>query len=140
MKEVFAREPYTTLLYAHHLYCLHTWLADEDIRQAIQSSLSGDILQVPPMYSALKVKGQKLYNLARDGQTIERCVGLLRIAIRKGEHSGGALRGGLCKSSLNGQKLYNFAHDGQTIEIAWVARASAGAGECRWKGPSSKRG
>lgn len=28
--------------------------------------------QVPPMYSAIKVKGQKLYNLAREGQTIER--------------------------------------------------------------------
>jgi tRNA U55 pseudouridine synthase TruB len=26
------------------------------------------------MYSAIKVKGQKLYNLARDGQTIERLV------------------------------------------------------------------
>ena len=27
----------------------------------------GDILQVPPMYSALKVDGQKLYEIARRG-------------------------------------------------------------------------
>ncbi len=32
----------------------------------------GDILQVPPMYSALKVGGQKLCDLARRGETIER--------------------------------------------------------------------
>ena len=32
----------------------------------------GDILQVPPMYSALKVNGQKLYELARKGKEVER--------------------------------------------------------------------
>ncbi|MHB9925016.1 tRNA pseudouridine(55) synthase TruB [Clostridium botulinum] len=32
----------------------------------------GDIDQVPPMYSALKINGQKLYNLARKGIEIER--------------------------------------------------------------------
>jgi tRNA pseudouridine55 synthase len=32
----------------------------------------GDIQQVPPMYSALKVKGKKLYDLARKGKEIER--------------------------------------------------------------------
>lgn len=32
----------------------------------------GDIKQVPPMYSALKVDGQKLYDLARKGIEIER--------------------------------------------------------------------
>jgi tRNA pseudouridine55 synthase len=33
---------------------------------------NGDILQIPPMFSAKKVKGQKLYNLARKGISIER--------------------------------------------------------------------
>lgn len=33
---------------------------------------TGDILQVPPMYSALKVDGQKLCDLARKGITVER--------------------------------------------------------------------
>ena len=32
----------------------------------------GDILQVPPMYSAIKVNGQKLYDLARKGREVER--------------------------------------------------------------------
>ena len=32
----------------------------------------GEILQVPPMYSALKVNGQKLCDLARKGQEVER--------------------------------------------------------------------
>ena len=32
----------------------------------------GDIEQIPPMYSALKVDGQKLYDLARRGITVER--------------------------------------------------------------------
>ena len=32
----------------------------------------GDILQVPPMYSAIKVGGQKLYDLARKGREVER--------------------------------------------------------------------
>ena len=33
---------------------------------------TGEIDQVPPMYSALKVDGQKLYELARRGETVER--------------------------------------------------------------------
>lgn len=32
----------------------------------------GEILQVPPMYSALKVNGQKLYDLARKGKQVQR--------------------------------------------------------------------
>ena len=32
----------------------------------------GEIMQVPPMYSALKVNGQKLYDLARRGKEVER--------------------------------------------------------------------
>ncbi|MCY4018572.1 MAG: tRNA pseudouridine(55) synthase TruB [Chloroflexi bacterium] len=41
-----------------------------DIRKAITPFI-GEILQVPPMYSAIKVKGRKLYELARQGQSIE---------------------------------------------------------------------
>lgn len=32
----------------------------------------GEIWQIPPMYSALKVQGKKLYELAREGKTVER--------------------------------------------------------------------
>lgn len=36
------------------------------------ASFTGEILQVPPMYSAIKVGGKKLYELARAGITIDR--------------------------------------------------------------------
>lgn len=39
--------------------------------QAMQA-FKGDIEQVPPMYSALKVNGQPLYKMAREGKEIER--------------------------------------------------------------------
>lgn len=44
---------------------------DEELEQVSQSFL-GDIMQVPPMYSALKVNGQKLVDLARKGIEVER--------------------------------------------------------------------
>ena len=43
----------------------------EQIVEAIESFV-GDIMQVPPMYSALKVNGKKLYELAREGIEIPR--------------------------------------------------------------------
>lgn len=45
-------------------------LARELIEAALPR-LSGDILQIPPMYSAIKVGGRKLYELARAGETVE---------------------------------------------------------------------
>lgn len=35
-------------------------------------SFVGDSMQIPPMYSAIKVNGKKLYELAREGKVIER--------------------------------------------------------------------
>lgn len=46
-------------------------LTEEDVRAAILSFV-GDYSQIPPMYSALKVDGKKLYELAREGKEIER--------------------------------------------------------------------
>ena len=40
--------------------------------EQVLEQFRGDILQVPPMYSALKVNGQKLYDLARKGREVER--------------------------------------------------------------------
>ncbi|MCB2292093.1 tRNA pseudouridine(55) synthase TruB [Clostridium algoriphilum] len=45
--------------------------SDEEITRVINSFI-GEIKQVPPMYSALKVNGKKLYELARAGIEIER--------------------------------------------------------------------
>lgn len=46
-------------------------LTEEVVRNAVMSFV-GDYMQVPPMYSALKVNGKKLYELAREGIEIER--------------------------------------------------------------------
>lgn len=43
----------------------------EAVTEAIMSFV-GDYMQIPPMYSALKVNGQKLCDLAREGKTVER--------------------------------------------------------------------
>ena len=40
--------------------------------EAVCREFVGELKQVPPMYSALKVNGQKLYDLARQGVTVER--------------------------------------------------------------------
>jgi tRNA pseudouridine55 synthase len=42
-----------------------------EVEQAI-AAFQGPMRQVPPMYSAKKVKGRKLYELARRGQVVER--------------------------------------------------------------------
>lgn len=46
-------------------------LDEERILAALQN-FRGEIMQIPPMYSALKVGGQKLCDLARKGKEIER--------------------------------------------------------------------
>ena len=43
-----------------------------EMLEAVLPRFRGEILQVPPMYSALKVGGQKLYDLARKGKEVER--------------------------------------------------------------------
>jgi tRNA pseudouridine55 synthase len=44
--------------------------SDEAIRAALPA-FTGDIMQVPPIYSAIKVNGERAYDLARDGQVVE---------------------------------------------------------------------
>ena len=47
-------------------------IPDEDEVRRVCASFTGKILQVPPMYSAVKVGGRKLVDLAREGREIER--------------------------------------------------------------------
>lgn len=46
-------------------------VTEEEIRKAV-SSFVGEISQIPPMYSAIQVNGERLYNLARNGIEVER--------------------------------------------------------------------
>ena len=47
-------------------------IPDEEAVMEVLPRFRGEILQVPPMYSALKVGGQKLYDMARRGEVVER--------------------------------------------------------------------
>ncbi|HET6851665.1 MAG TPA: tRNA pseudouridine(55) synthase TruB [Pyrinomonadaceae bacterium] len=71
--------------------------SEQEIEEALHS-FRGEIDQIPPMYSAKKVEGKKLYELARRGESIERqpihvCINELE-AIRPG--------GQLIKDNLDG--------------------------------------
>ena len=46
-------------------------ISEEEVREAVMSFV-GEYGQIPPMYSAIKVNGKKLYELAREGKVIER--------------------------------------------------------------------
>ena len=45
--------------------------SDQEIDQAMQA-LCGDLIQIPPMYSAIKVNGRRLYDYARKGEEVVR--------------------------------------------------------------------
>jgi tRNA pseudouridine55 synthase len=65
--------------------------------QACLKTFMGEIEQVPPMYSALKHNGKKLYELAREGKTVE----------RKARH--------ICIFDL---KILDFFKDQLTLEVS----------------------
>ena len=48
-------------------------LTEKEIDEAMLS-FTGDIQQIPPMYSAVKVNGRRLYDYARKGESVERPV------------------------------------------------------------------
>ena len=64
-------------------------LSEAELEEALRR-FRGEIDQIPPMYSAIKVKGQKLYEIARRGGEVERKprrvrIGELRLLGRDGE-------------------------------------------------------
>lgn len=54
------------MLYSHPVD-----VTEDEIKSAV-AGFEGVIEQLPPMYSAIKIGGKKLYELARQGETIER--------------------------------------------------------------------
>ncbi|MDQ7062729.1 MAG: tRNA pseudouridine(55) synthase TruB [candidate division KSB1 bacterium] len=46
-------------------------ISEEELREVLQK-YTGEIEQIPPMYSAIKKQGQRLYKLARRGEIVER--------------------------------------------------------------------
>lgn len=74
-------------------------ITEEQVRAAVLDFV-GDYNQVPPMYSALKINGKKLYELAREGKTVERAarrvqifdIEILSIALPPGDNEGSLLK------------------------------------------------
>ena len=85
------------------------WSEDE-IESAL-ASLRGRIEQVPPMYSAKKIKGQKLYELARRGVEIER----QPVPVHIHRFEAQSVNGTLLQTNVDG-----------TVEINARVRCSAG--------------
>ena len=113
----------------------------EELERALEG-FRGDILQVPPMYSAIKINGKKLYELARKGREVERparpvtikslellgkqgdCLYIIRVRCSKGTYIrtlchdiGQALGCGGCMSSLRRTMAAGFTlRDARTLE------------------------
>lgn len=91
----------------------------QSVRQAV-SSFVGDQLQVPPMYSALKVDGKRLYELAREGKTVERKarqITIYEMELLKEEHPDYTMR--VCCSK--GTYIRTLCHDiGQKLGCGGV--------------------
>lgn len=116
---------------------------DEDKIRAAAEAFVGDISQIPPMYSAIKMNGKKLYELAREGVVVERkpravhigsieflsfspdtCEAEMYVKCSKGTYIrtlcndiGEALGCGGCMSALTRTRSGNFAiEDAYTLE------------------------
>ena len=79
--------------------------------EAALATLRGEIDQVPPMYSAKKQQGRKLYELARRGEEVERQA--VRVTIQRFETN--RAKGGLLKDNRDG-----------TYDLDLVVACSAG--------------
>lgn len=93
-------------------------VSTDDLKIALEK-FTGEIDQVPPMYSALKVDGKKLYELARQGIEIERksrkvtisFIEILEFDGRKGKIRCKVSKGTYIRSLINdlGETLGTFA-------------------------------
>ena len=122
--------------------------------EGVLARFRGEISQIPPMYSAVKVNGQKLYKLARKGREVERqprtvtirsldCLGrdadgdiLLRVDCSKGTYIrtlchdiGAALGCGGAMSALRRTRCGDFrVEDAHALDEV-LSAAAAGAAE-----------
>lgn len=105
-------------------------ITDERISEVLEG-FKGEILQAPPMYSAVKLEGKKLYELARAGKTVEVekrsvRVDFINVISRKGNDVTldiGCSKGTYIRSICNdvGEALGSFAH------MAALRRTQSGA-------------
>jgi tRNA pseudouridine55 synthase len=100
----------------------------EGVTQAL-AELSGEQLQVPPMFSAKKIEGKKLYELARIGQRVERLPCPVNIEIKDVEYRYPLLK--LTVHCSKGTYIRSLAHDlGQLLgcgaHVSFLRRTTSG--------------
>ncbi len=105
-------------------------LSDEDINQILQTQFLGPLMQVPPLFSAVKVDGKRAYTLARKGSDHELppkpiTVTLMEILKREGHDL--TLRA-VCSK---GTYVRSFARDialalGTVGHLTWLRRTRIG--------------
>lgn len=75
---IFGKETDTEDIWGTVTKTFEEKVSEDQIEDTILSFV-GDYMQIPPMYSAKKIQGKKLYELAREGKTVERKPQLVKI-------------------------------------------------------------
>ena len=98
-------------------------LSDSQIIRTIHS-FKGRIKQVPPMYSAIKVEGQKLYDLARKGIEIERMprdveiMNIYKIKIHRPKENSSKIKISFYAHVSSGTYIRSLVHDiGEKLKV-----------------------
>ena len=98
-------------------------LSDSQIIRTIHS-FKGRIKQVPPMYSAIKVEGQKLYDLARKGIEIERMprdveiMNIYKIKIHRPKENSSRIKISFYAYVSSGTYIRSLVHDiGEKLKV-----------------------
>ena len=98
-------------------------LSDSQIIRTIHS-FKGKIKQVPPMYSAIKVEGQKLYDLARKGIEIERMprdveiMNIYKIKIHRPKENSSRIKISFYAHVSSGTYIRSLVHDiGEKLKV-----------------------
>ncbi|MBR4554185.1 MAG: tRNA pseudouridine(55) synthase TruB [Ruminococcus sp.] len=113
-------------------------VSSEDIEREL-AAFRGEIMQLPPMYSAVKVGGKRLYELAREGKEIERQP--RKITVYEAELTGygkDTREGNLRISCSRGTYIRTIIHDlgnalgcgGAMTSLCRVRAAGFSLGEC----------
>ena len=103
----------------------------------------GDIHQIPPMVSAVKIGGRRLYEMARAGETIERLPRPVRIdeieiiEFAPGQYSGGYVSGDLLDGHLRADPRRRHCRRRWVAERTSVPCDAPPWGHCRSRTPTT---
>ena len=92
--------------------CILYGIVDDRLHELINAHFVGEIQQIPPMYSAIRVQGKRLYESARRGEVVERqprSVRIDRFDLTRGDESEQLLEFWITCSK--GTYIRSLAHD-----------------------------